>query len=255
MRSRSGSVVDAERRLPLTAVREQRVDLAVDEPVHALDVIDALGFEQQQSRRPVRRQVVLGEEVGIAGRDDRRRWRAARLARGRDAVGGRATDRAPSTTSGRTRRMTAADRAAAPRGLRPARRRRSRASRRRRRRAPWPRRVALPRAARRARRGRRYRPTFPSIRRCRRTSSRARPRRPTWRAWRRNRTRCRRGGRRSRARARGAGRSTVSVMPMVSQRRASSFQRARSASRSTSKPRAGSRTIRTSRPRAVASAM
>ena len=102
-------------------------------------------------RRPVRRKALLGEEVGIAGRDDRRRSAScpACVVIGMQAV--RCHGSCPSTTSGRTRRMTAAHRGAWPRGRRPTRRRHSRGTRRRRRRAPWPRRVVLPRAARRAR--------------------------------------------------------------------------------------------------------
>ena len=87
---------------------------------------------------------------------------------------------------------------------------------------------------------RRWGPTCPWRRRCRCTGAPSRRRRPTSRAWRRIRTRCRRGARRSPARAPGrGGRAWSRCVGVVS-------RRARSSGMSTSKASAGSRTTRTS---------
>ena len=51
-------------------MREQCLDLALDEAVDPLDVVDPARLEAQQRERPVRRGLVLGKEVRIAGVDD-----------------------------------------------------------------------------------------------------------------------------------------------------------------------------------------
>ena len=61
-----GPVIDAHRRTPLAAMREQRLDLAIDVAVDVLDVVDPARFEAQQCRRPVRCDTLFGEEVRIA---------------------------------------------------------------------------------------------------------------------------------------------------------------------------------------------
>ena len=99
-----GGRVDAHRRTPLAAVREQRGDLAIEVPVDALEVIDAAGLEQQERLR-----------VDAGRGPDRRRSadRARRRCRRPRAVPLR-DDRGASGTAARDRGR--ARRRAAPRG-------------------------------------------------------------------------------------------------------------------------------------------
>ena len=59
------------RRLELALVGLQRGQLAVDELGDVLDVVRLVGLQQQQRRGAMRGEAVLGEEVRIAGGDDR----------------------------------------------------------------------------------------------------------------------------------------------------------------------------------------
>lgn len=61
---------DRHRRTQLAAVTEKRRDLHVNRRGHVLDVVGRVGFEKQDGSRPVGRQMEIGEEQGIARRDD-----------------------------------------------------------------------------------------------------------------------------------------------------------------------------------------
>ena len=86
---------------------EEGLDLGGDVVVvDRLEVVDHLGFEQEEPVGPVRR-AGAGEEVRVAGGDDAVDHELAGDGGGRDGGGTASTGRDPSTTSGRTPRITA----------------------------------------------------------------------------------------------------------------------------------------------------
>ena len=192
-------VVDGlHRRLELAPMRLEGGELGVDRRADVLDVRGLVRLPEQQRRRSVRLEPVLGMEVGVASGHDGLADEQAGVAVIRMepvALPGVVTehdlrtqpaDDAGHVAPGRAVAVQLAVDAAeehdlAAPGRRP---------------AAGPPRAARPSCGRRARSGPPTDPTSPSTRRCRRGGARRTRRRPTWRACRRRRTRRRRGGRR-----------------------------------------------------------